>query len=303
MLDKVNVLRRTRRFDEADELLEKLDILIHENESEKSILKIKVRKRLMKGLILGMGRRDKESREKALVVLKEAVDLNDGFVGLQAAVLNASGLIKYQTAGNSIDILKSGAEDLNAAFRLNIYIGDARSCFQQMRNIGLIHSKLSRLEGKPELLEKAIQEFRRGEKFLFRLSRSRIMGELLEIRFRLGESLVAASRFSEAQPILSAVRDERVKIADWHNEARTLELLLKCATDDPSELTKRAQQVKDIYEDALTNESKRSRFVKVPITAANGRQILQTASDLVSDVDLTLSIELQQLSNKLFDET
>lgn len=302
ILDKVNVFRRTRRFDEAEELLERLDTLINENESDTSILKIEVRKRLMRGLILGMGRRDKDSREQAVVVLKEAVDRNDGFVGLQAAILNASGLIKYQMAGDSIDILKSGAEDLDAAFRLNIYIGDARSCFQQMRNIGLIHSKLSRLEGKPELLERAIEEFRRGEKFLFRLSRSRIMGELLEIRFRLGESLVAASRFSEARPILSAVRDERVKIADWHNEARTLELLLKCATNDPSELIERAQQVKDIYEDALTNESKQTRFVKVPITAANGRQILQTASDLLSNVDLSLSIEIQKLSNKLFEE-
>ena len=296
-LDKINVFRRTRRFDEADKLLKELDMSDEDDESDQRILKIRIRKGLMQGLILGMGRRDKESRDAAL-----PANLDAGFVGLQAAVLNASGLIKYQMAGESFEILKSGAKDLEAAFRLNIYIGDARSCFQQMRNIGLIHAKLSRLLNAPELLEQAIEEFRRGEKFLFRLSKNRIMGELLEIRFRLGESLVAAERFVEAKPILAAVRDERVKLDDWHNEARTLELLLKCATNDPAELVKRTHQIKAIYEDAVTNETKQARFVKVPITSANGRQILQTASDLVRFEDLDLSIELQKLSNKLFAE-
>merc|ERR1711865_107247 len=122
------------------------------------------------------------------------------------------------------------------------------------------------------------------------------MGELLEIRFRLGESLVAAGRFDEAEPILSKVREERVNQADWHNEARTLELLVKCAYgmkvsgNVSVELSKRANQIKLIYEDALTNESKQERFVKVPITASNGRQILQTSSHLVKDVDLNLSM-------------
>jgi len=313
-LDTVNVLRRTRRFDEAEDLLEALELIGTSNDhnggdSDAAFQKTSIRRGLMKGLILGMGRRDTESRGKALPILQEAANNADegGFVGLRAAILNASGLIKYQMAGNSIDLLQSGAKDLDAAFRLNIYIGDARSCFQQMRNVGLIHAKLSRLTDSPELLEQAITEFKRGEKFLFRLSKNRIMGELLEIRFRLGESLVAAGRFDEAEPILSKVREERVNQADWHNEARTLELLVKCAYgmkvsgNVSVELSKRANQIKLIYEDALTNKSKQERFVKVPITASNGRQILQTSSHLVKDVDLNLSMELQKISDSLFN--
>lgn len=298
-LDTVNVLRRTRRFNDAENLLEEIDT---DDDSDPSILKLRIRKGLMKGLILGMGRRDKESRDAAVLILEEVANLEAGFVGLQAAVLNASGLIKYQMAGNSVEILQSGAKDLEAAFRLNIYVGDARSCFQQMRNIGLIHAKLSRLLDAPELLEQAIEEFKRGEKFLFRLSRNRIMGELLEIRFRLGESLAAAERVDEARPILSNVREERVKLDDWHNEARTLELLVKCAVDDEAELLTRVRQIQDIYEDAVTNKAKRERFTKVPITAANGKQILQTASNLVMKVEPELSTELQKLSNKLFPD-
>lgn len=302
-LDRVNVLRRTRHFDDAEKLLEEVNVS-EENESSESMLKIKVRKGLMKALILGMGHRDKESRSAAILILQGASKTADegGFVELQSAILNASGLIKYQMAGDSVEILKSGATDLDAAFRLNIYIGAPRSCFQQMRNLGLIHAKLSRLLNDPELLEQAIEDFRRGEKFLFRLSKSRIMGELLEIRFRLGESLVAADHFVEAKPILSDVRDERVKLDDWHNEARTLELLIKCALHDPKEMIERALQINAIYEDALTNEAKQTRFVSAPITAANGRQILKTASDLVRKEDFRLSQDLQELINKLFGD-
>jgi tetratricopeptide (TPR) repeat protein len=300
-LDKVNVYRRTRRFDEAEALLDEIQVSSDDSDLDTHLLKIRIRKGLMKGLILGMGRRDKESREEAIKVLQEVANLEAGFVGLQAAILNASGLIKYQMAGESTDILESGAKDLESAFRLNIYIGDARSCFQQMRNLGLIHAKLSRILSEPDLLEKAIEDFKRGEKFLFRLSKNRIMGELLEIRFRLGESLVAAGRFSEAEPILSKVCNERVKLGDWHNEARTLELLLKCVSNDPDELLKRTLQIKDIYEDAVTNETKRNRFLRVPITASNGKQILHTASELIEGEDASLSMELQKLSNHLFE--
>ena len=302
-LDKANVLRRTRNFDEAEKVLESIDIHVEYGEDlDPSIEKIVIRKGLMEGLLLGMGRQDKDSRDRALLILAPAAQLADegGFVGLQAAILNASGLIKYQMAGNDIEILKFGAMDLNAAFRLNIYIGDARACFQQLRNLGLIHAKLSRLMDDPKLLDQAIEEFKKGEKFLFRLSKNRIMGELLEIRFRLGESLVEAKRYDEAQPILSRVREQRMKLGDWHNEARTLELLVKCTTDDYVELIERVTQIKEIYEDALTNKTKQERFKKQPITVDNGRQILCTASDQVKLEDVNLSMELQKLSIMLF---
>ncbi len=304
-LDKVNVFRRTRRFDEAQELIKELDkVILSQSESmDNSVAKVKIRSQLMLGLILGMGHRDKESKEASIPILKDAAEMAEegGYVRLHATVLNASGLIKYQTAGDSIERLESGAKDLNQAFRLNIYIGDARSCFQQMRNLGLIHAKLSRLLEKPELLDQAIENFRRGEKFLFRLSRNRFMGELLEIRFRLGEALVAAKRFKEADPILIAVREKRVELGDWHNEARTLELLLKTASNK-DDLLVRGRQVLDIYEDARTNETKQARFAKQPITATNGKQILKTAADLVKDCDEELSSKLESLIQIVFGE-
>jgi tetratricopeptide (TPR) repeat protein len=303
-LDKVNVLRRTRHFDEAETLLKSIDIRVNDGEEivDSFVDKILIRRELMEGLILGMGRQDKDSRNRALSIFEQAAQLaaKGGFVSLQAAILNASGLVKYQMAGNAVKILQGGARDLDAAFRLNIYIGDARACFQQLRNLGLIHVKLSRLTNDPKLLEQAIEEFKRGEKFLFRLSKNRIMGELLEIRFRLGESLVEAGRYVEAQPILARVREQRMKSKDWHNEARTLELLVKCAANDDEELIERVNQIKEIYEDALTNVMKQERFEKQPITTDNGRQILHTASTQVKFKDIDLSMELAKLSFKLF---
>ena len=303
-LDKVNVLRRSQQYTHALDQLHLMEMSPDYNNEDfaEALEKIKIRKLLMESLTLGMGLKDIESREKALELLVDAEKLADdgGFVGLQAAILNANGLIKYQMAGKSVELLESGAVDLEKAFRLNIYIGDARSCFQQMRNLGLIHSKLSMLKEEPELLEKAIEEYRKGEKFLFRLSKSSIMGELLEIRFRLGESLVAAERYIEAVEILDEVREKRKELEDWHNEARTLELLLKCSVTNTEKLIQYTHDVKAIYEDAIDNESKKERFQKQPITATNGKQILITAVDLVKDIDSALSMEIEKLSAKLF---
>ncbi|GFH54414.1 hypothetical protein CTEN210_10890 [Chaetoceros tenuissimus] len=303
-LDKVNVLRRSQQYTHALEQLHLMEMSPDYNNEDfaEALEKIKIRTLLMEALTLGMGLKDIESREKALELLVDAEKLADdgGFVGLQAAILNANGLIKYQMAGKSVELLESGAVDLEKAFRLNIYIGDARSCFQQMRNLGLIHSKLSMLKEEPELLEKAIEEYRKGEKFLFRLSKSSIMGELLEIRFRLGESLVAAERYIEAGEILDEVREKRKELEDWHNEARTLELLLKCSVTDTEKLIQYTHDVKAIYEDAIDNKNKKERFKKQPITATNGKQILTTAVNLVKDVDSALSMEIEKLLVKLF---
>ena len=300
-LNVINVLRRMRRFDEASHLINSLKQELESLSDEAIDHKVKVRLGLMEGLILGLVRRDSKSRASALPILKHAADMADkeGFVSLQAATLNASGLVKYQTANDSIELLESGAEDLQAAFRLNIYIGDAKACFQQMRNSGLIYLKLSRLLQNPDLLEQAITNFRRGEKFLFRLSRQRIIGELLEIRFRLGEALVEAKKYEEADSILVSVREQRVKLGDWHNEARTLELLLKTSSCTENVID-RANKIKNIYEDAKTNKEKQKRFNVQPITVTNAKSILTSASDAAKTKDETLSLELLELRDNLF---
>lgn len=301
-LNVINILRRMRRFDEAHDLINTLKQEFESSSDKSSDLKAKARLGLMEGLILGMGHHDSESKALALSILKDATDIADtgGFVSLQAATLNASGLVKYQSANESIEMLESGAKDLTSAFRLNIYIGDARACFQQMRNLGLIHVKLSRLlSNKSDLLEQAITNFRRGEKFLFRLSRQRVIGELLEIRFRLGETLVEAKKYEEAESILVVVHEQRVKLGDWHNEARTLELLLK-ASSCTQDLIARAVKIKNIYEDAKTNTERQSRFNAQPITVTNGKSILTFASDATKTTDAHLSQELMKLRDDFF---
>jgi hypothetical protein len=65
-------------------------------------------------------------------------------------------------------------------------------------------------------------------------------------------------------------------------------------------LIERVNQIKEIYEDALTNVMKQERFEKQPITTDNGRQILHTASTQVKFKDIDLSMELAKLSFKLF---
>jgi len=302
-LDIVDVLHHMRHFDEAEQILQILQDVFELRDDDTFALKAKVRKGLLKGLILGIGRKDKFSNEASIPILEETAQLaaESGFVRLHAAVLNTSGLVKYQSAGDSVEHLLSVVRDIDTALRLNIYIGDARSCFQQLRILGLVHMELFHLQNKPELLEQAIQNFQRGEKFLFRLTHSRIVIELLEVRFRLGGALNLAGRAEEAEPILLYVQEEQFRLGDWYNEARTLELLLK-TTKKTNDLIERCERVKVIYEDARTNEAKKKRFQLQPITLTNGRSILLTAANLVKGKNQQLATELQLLQEDLFSD-
>lgn len=295
-LDIADTLRRMMHLDEANELLLMLKEIFAMCEHEAFIQKAMIRHGLIQGLILGIGRADIYSKNNAIIILDETADTaaEKGFVSLHAAILNASCLIKYQISGQSVERLESVAIDLDTAVHLNLIIGDYRSSFRQLRVLGIVKMDLMRLTREEELVNEGIKSFRHAEKILFRLSQSQVLGELLEIRFLLGEALVKAKHLEEAEQILLDVQKHRIRLRDWYNEALTLELLVKTAKNS-NDLIERCMKIKAIYEDAKTNQKTKKRFKIEPHILNRGRYILRTAANLVRAENEELAIELQKL--------
>jgi len=281
-LEIANVHRRRHDYPNAIGVLRAIQIPETSDAGEPFFLRAEVRKLFLQGLVLGLrGAEPGPDDPPAINLLEMAVGKarSGGFPSLLASVLNSLGLVKYQAAGNDTNELRDAEEKLSEAFRLNLFIGDARSCFQQMRNLGLIHAKLARLDPdkKEEHLDKAIDDFKRAERFLGRLSNARVVGELLEARFRLGETLVAAGRLKDAEPVLADVQKGRVETGDWHNEARALELLLQ-TTDNASQLETRVERIVEIYISVQNSEEKLETLRKYPIRLTNAIAILKAAA-------------------------
>lgn len=295
-LDIADTLRQMKHFDGALQILKVLENLFNEYEHEIFVKKAQIRKGLIHGLILGIGRVDPESKEASLQMFEDVAQSaeQNGFVSLHAAVLNASSLIKYQTAGQSVEHLESAAHDINTAYQLNFIIGDSKSCFQLVRTLGIIFMDLSRLKKEPEIIRKAIANFRIAESFLFRQYRSDIVPPLQEIRLRLGKALVAVGHLEEAEGILLRVQKYHAKLGDWYIEAQILELLIETASNSEV-LINRCEQIRFIFEDAKGNETKKNLFKIEPHTLKGSRYILRSAANCVRAENNELAMILQKL--------
>ena len=130
--------------------------------------------------------------------------------------------VGYQIARDSEERLTQAEADLTRALELNTRIGDARGCFQQCRNLGLIHTKLADLQKDKahSWLGKALADYEAAEKFLSQLSASPKLpagspvGELMETYFRRGEVLVRRGSRDEAEDALLKVLSHRQTTKD-----------------------------------------------------------------------------------------
>jgi len=302
-LDIADILRRMQHLDEAEEIIHIVQGFFAGCQPKTYVEKGLIRLALIKGLIAGVGRTDAAAKISSILILEKAAQdaVKNGFVSLQAAVLNASSLIKYQNAGDNATSLELIAKDIDKAYRLNIIIGDSRSCFRLARILGLIWLELSHLKKMAELTDPAIQYFRRAEKFLLRLSGSQFIRELLEIRLLLGKALVAGQYFKEAEEILLDVQKHHARLGDWYSEVQTLELLVKAASNSDN-LIKRCEQIRDIYEDVKNNETKKELFEMDPNSVKKGRYILREAANYVRKNDDDLAMVLQKLMVEAFKD-
>ena len=147
-LEIINVLRRMRKFKESILELNKLEKQFC-NAKYEGVNKHLIRINLMRGLILGLsGDKSIENKEQAVSLLKAGVEKCrvNGFILLESQSLNSLALVLFQVSGENVEKLKQAEKYLYDALNLNVYCGQTRSCFQQYRNLGLVHGKLAHLE-------------------------------------------------------------------------------------------------------------------------------------------------------------
>jgi len=315
-LEQANVLRRDRRYCEALDILDYARDLLEQNTRLKPTFEHLARSRLHRlyALTLGLSGQDiiGTGLLSAVQQCDTAIKHSDkvGDISGKAAALNAKGLILHELAIQEltihpIDILQTAEDVLNSALELHSRIGDARACFQQCRNLGLVHSSLSRLDSanRQDWLTKALEDYANGEEYLKQLLEERIPGEIREVRFRRGDLLLQSGALADAERLLDALQVEREHNDEWHDEARTLQLLLR-ANSEPSKSYHRIERIIAIYISVLHSDQKKGIYKQDGRKQTNRCDILAEARTialklnfmhLVNQID-NISIELDNIA-------
>jgi hypothetical protein len=201
-----------------------------------------------------------------------------GNVDQKASALNARALILHDLAGRPEWILESAEKSLEGALALNARIGDPRACFQNLRNLGLVHRKWASLyqgDDKIARLRKASIACQIGESYLKQILEERTRGEVREARYRHAEVLIEMGELQVAASMLSGLCSEWQNEGDWHREARCLQLLLKAG--DPEQCRQGVERLCSIYQQALSSSQGQESFRQYKIRLKNARDILADA--------------------------
>ncbi|MFZ3166710.1 MAG: SIR2 family protein [Candidatus Methanoperedens sp.] len=297
-LEEANVLRRDKRYREALDILDYVQVLLQQN-----ILRLKpnfkhwARSKLHRlySLTLGLSGKDikvtcpSSGSLSAIQHCDLAIEHSDeiGDISGKASTLNAKGLILHELANRNIDVLQASESALNSALELNSRIGDARACFQQCRNLGLVHSSLSHLDSanRQDWLTKAMDDYTNAEEYLKQMHEELIPGEIREVRFRRGELLLQSGALTDAEHLLDALRVEREEDDEWHEEARTLQLLLK-VNHGPSKSRRRIERIIEIYTSVLQSDKRKGAYIQDGRKQTNRREILDEARTLAQKLGL-----------------
>jgi len=314
-LEQANVLRRDRRYLEALGILDYARDLLEQNAHLKPTFEHFARSRLHRlyALTLGLSGQDiigtglSSGLLSAAQHCDTAIKHSDavGNISGKAAALNAKGLILHELAIHPIGILQTAEDVLNSALEFHSRIGDARACFQQCRNLGLVHSSLSRLDSanRQDWLTEALADYTKGEEYLKQLHEERIPGEIREVRFRRGDLLLQSGALADAERLLDALQVEREHNDEWHDEARTLQLLLR-TNPVPSKLRHRIERIIAIYTSVLQSDQKNDAYKQDGRKQTNRRDILAEARTISQKLDFmhlvdqidNISIELDNLT-------
>jgi hypothetical protein len=117
--------------------------------------------------------------------------------------------------------------------------------------------------------------------------------DILEYKYRLGELEVNHGDINEGITLLQEVEGKWDKIGDWHNSARSLDLLCKAYNSDEYTDSKGTKDVKstiggiiDIYENVFGDEDKLKRMKEDKIIFENAVQILERTKKTIIDIGL-----------------
>lgn len=306
--DLSNALRRRRRFPEAIRQIETVrqtfenNILVSDENKDEERNLAYARCLNILGLIhygLGSDSKSEEHFQTGLDLCGNSRSLKEKFgdVDGMAESDNATALILMERAilsGKSgyeaTTLLSNAVGTLEGAVKLRAKIGNFRGCFQHCRNLGLAHNRLASLAGSGSEKEKYVRlvrkDYKDGMAYLSRIQPEPPAGEILECRFRIGELDVQLGEMEDAIRMLVPVESRRRDLGDWHNRARTLDLLREAYVD--SEQKKQCSlEILSVYRDVTISNQKIKEIKDTKVKRTNADDILRRTAKTFEDLGLS----------------
>jgi tetratricopeptide (TPR) repeat protein len=319
--DLSNALRRRRRFSEATRHIEEArgmfenNILAADKEENEGHNLAYARCLNIFGLVhfgLGSDSKSEEHFQVGLDLCGKSRSLKEKFGDVDgiAESDNATALILMEwsmLAGKSkqeaASLLNNAVRYLERAVKSRERIGNFRGCFQHCRNLGLTHSRLANLAGDKSEKESYIRLVRKdyedGMAYLSRIRPEPPPGEILECQFRIGELDVQLAEMEDAVRRLVPVESRRRELGDWHNRARTLDLLRR-AFADTEHRKHYCFEILSIYRDVLGSKQKIQEIRDTRVKLTNANDILGGTAKAFGDMGFSdLASEALRMSEEL----
>jgi len=219
-----------------------------------------------------------------------------------ALILMEQAMLPGKSSQEAARLLSSAVKHLEGAIDLRQRIGNPRGCFQHCRNLGLAHSRLGSLSTEKGDKERYVRLVRKDyENGIFYLNRIRPeppVGEILECQFRIGELDVQLGDMEDAIKWLEPVESKRRSLGDWHNRARTLDLLRQAYTN--AEHKKNCgSEILAVYSDVMRSRHKIKELQDTKVKLTNAKDILERTAKAFGDLGLT---ELRREALKIRDD-
>jgi hypothetical protein len=214
------------------------------------------------------------------VAIKEKIGDIDG----AAESLNAWGLFIQSHYGNDINKLDSAIEKFNEAIDRRKALANNRGLYQNYRNLGLCYStKLKHVDDdkKEQIFKSAETCFIEGLSTLLNLVDNPPLEDKLEFEFRISELYTNnVKNIDKAIQLLSQIQIIRKEKGDWHNLARTKNLLFICynLSNNSEGSSIEGNEIIDIYKDVLSNDAKIAILNKDIKKSDNALEILDNLS-------------------------
>ncbi len=259
-LELANLLRIDRKFEssekmadeklsketleKAEELLKKTKPILLEQNRSYDWQRLNAQLYKLRALVYGLGKRGTMADKlKAINYCNEAQYFARlaGDVSCSAAVLNARGLIIYQLAERSGNLLREAESSLNDAFALYIRIGDPHTSFQPLRN-RLLVQRLRALQGKLRArdywLDKAQKDCDKARNYLKQIKTDgdETSAEEIEVNYRQAQLYGLKGDKKNAGLLFQEVLAYWQEKNDLHQQARVWQDILSLADDWKEEL-------------------------------------------------------------------
>jgi len=306
--DLSNAMRRRRRFPEALENIEKAKqtfengiLASDKNKDEERNLSYSRCLNIL-GLVhygLGADNKSEEHFQTGLQLCGKSRSLKKKFGDIDgvaesdnaiALIFMEQAILPDKSKQESTTLLTNAASTLEGAVKLREKIGNFRGCFQHCRNLGLAHTRLSNLasdRSEKEMYTRLVRkDFEDGMSYLGRIRPEPPPGEILECRFRIGELDVQLGDMEDAIRMLMPVELRRRELGDWHNRARTLDLLRE-AYADAEQKKQCGLEILNIYRDVKRSKPKIKEIQDTKIKRTNADDILKRTAKTFEDLGLS----------------